>query len=220
MKSFNLVKTGLAGIVLSLVGCASIPPEAPELSVQLGQRISAIEDANITLLHRYFDEKRKDVDRFIEDEWVPVFADEFFSNTKISNVWDTIVRENNKKDRLLFLIKTGPKLQARINRKRVELVAPLDDLERRIEQKLRDEYAQARAINNSLTSFLLSAAKVAENRERYLAMAGVTDQKIGKIIDATDDAISDLLETTGDVQERITAAEKYLEKLRAIREKI
>jgi hypothetical protein len=156
VKFFNLVKTGLAGIVLSLVGCASIPPEAPELSVQLGQRISAIEDANITLLHRYFDEKRKDVDRFIEDEWVPVFADEFFSNTKISNVWDTIVRENNKKDRLLFLIKTGPKLQARINRKRVELVAPLDGLERRIEQKLRDEYAQARAINNSLTSFRIA----------------------------------------------------------------
>ena len=51
-------------------------------------------------------------------------------------------------------------------------------------------------------------------------MVGVTDQKLGKIIDETDDAISDLLETTGDIQERVNAAEKYLDKLPAIREKI
>ena len=43
-------------IILSLSACVSIPSEAPELSVELGKRISAIEDSNITLLNRFFDQ--------------------------------------------------------------------------------------------------------------------------------------------------------------------
>jgi hypothetical protein len=206
--------------LIALTACAHIPSEAPELSAELGNRISAIEDSNITLLHRFFDQKRKEVDRFIENEWVPTFAEEFFSNHKISKAWNTIVTEDDKNQRLKFIIKTGTKLQEKINKKRLELIQPLDDLERRIEKKIRDEYAQARAINNSITSFLISASKVAENRNRYLEMVGVTDEKIGEIIDKTDDAVLDLLKKTKDVQEKIDAAKDYLGKLRSIRDSI
>ena len=220
MKSFRFANASLAGLVLILAGCVSIPPEAPELSAQLGERISAIEDANIILLHRYFDRKREDVDKFIEEEWLPGFANNFFSEPAILKAWDTIVRENDKNQRLMFLIKAGPKLQEKINETRVRLIKPLDDLERRIEQNLRGEYAQARAINNSLTSFLLSASKITENRNRYLEMTGVTDAKIGKIIDQTDKAVSDLIERTGDPNERIKAADKFVNSVHEIIEKI
>ena len=220
MKKGNLLTLLSFVLFVGIVGCASIPAEAPELSAELGNRISAIEDSNITLLHRFFDQKRKEVDKFIENEWVPTFAEEFFSNPKISEVWNTIVREDDKSQRLKFIVKTGPKLQEKINKKRLELIQPLDDLERRIEKEIRDEYAQARAMNNSITSFLLSASKVTENRNRYLEMAGVTDEKIGKIIDKTDDAVSDLLKRTEDAQEKIDAAKDYLEKLRSIRDSI
>ena len=182
----RLKKLGILVVLLILVGCASIPPEAPELSAELGKRISAIEDSNITLLKRFFDQKRREVDKFIEEEWVPEFAEQFFSNQTISAAWNTIVREDDKQQRLMFLVKTGPKLQKKINEKRLELIQPLDDLERRIEKQIRDEYAQARAINNSITSFLVSSTEVVENRNRYLEMVGVTDDKIGKIIDKTD----------------------------------
>lgn len=206
--------------ILFISGCASIPPEAPELSAELGKRISAIEDSNITLLKRFFDQKRREVDKFIENEWVPEFANQFFSNETISNAWDTIVSENDKKQRLMFLIKTGPKLQERINEKRLELIQPLDDLERRIETKIREEYTQARAMNSSITSFLLSASKVAENRNRYLEMIGVTDESLGKLIDKTDDAVTDLLGKASDVEDKVTRAEEFLGKVREIRDSI
>lgn len=214
MKVISLVS------VLALAGCTSIPPEAPELSVELGKRISAIEESNITLLKRFFDQKRKEVDRFIEDEWVPEFANQFFSNDTISNAWDTIVRENDKNQRLMFLIKTGPKLQEKINEKRLELIQPLDALERRIERKIRKEYTQARAMNNSITSFLLSASEVAENRNRYLEMANITDESVGQLIDKTDDAVTDLLDNTRDVKDKVTRAEEFLGKVREIRDSI
>ena len=124
--------------ILFISGCASIPPEAPVLSAELGKRISAIENSNIQLLKRFFDQKRREVDKFIENEWVPEFANQFFYNETISNTWDTIVRENDKKQRLLFLVKTGTKLQEKIKEKRLELIKPLDDLERRIETKIRE----------------------------------------------------------------------------------
>ena len=159
----KIIKVTTLSVLIAVTGCVSIPSEAPELSVELGKRIAAIED-------RFFDQKRKEVDKFIEEEWVPEFANHFFSNKTISDAWETIVSEDDKKQRLLFLVKTGPRLIKKINEKRLELIQPLDALERRIELKIREEYTQARAINNSITSFLLSASKVADNRNRYLQM--------------------------------------------------
>ena len=216
----NFKQLGMLAVLSVLVGCASIPPEAPELSVELGKRISAIEDSNITLLNRFFDQKMREVDRFIEDEWVPTFAEDFFSNDAISKAWNTIVREDDKKQRLTFLVKTGPKLQKKINEKRLELIQPLDALERRIEKNIRDDFSQARAMNNSITSFLLSAAEVAENRNRYMEMAGVTDEKIGKLIDETDEAVSDLLGKTKDGKDKIDKTDEFLKKVKSIRDSI
>ena len=134
--------------ILLISGCATIPSEAPQLSGELGKRISAIERSNITLLHKFFDLKRNEVDKFIEKEWTPIFAKNFFSEPKIQKMWETIVTENNPADRLKFLIITGPKLQKKINRKRLQLIKPLDKLERFIERRIRTEFRQARSINN------------------------------------------------------------------------
>ena len=213
-------KIAVGVIMVLMVGCATIPHEAPELSVELGNRINAIQEANLTLLHRFFDLKRGDIDRFIQNEWVPTFAEEIFSDPRMKKTWDTIVAENKPSDRLKFLVTTGPKLQERINKKRTELINPLDDLERRIEQEIRDEYEQARAINNSITSFLLSASKVTENRNRYLEMAGVTDEEVGHTIDKVNDAVSDLLSSVKGAEDKATKAEKYLTKLREIRDSL
>lgn len=206
--------------LIALTACAHIPSEAPELSAELGNRISAIEKSHIRLLRNFFDEKRNQVDEFILEEWIPTFAEEFFSNPKIEKIWEEIVRSNNKKDRLELLVRLGPKLQSKISAKRVELVKPLDLLERSIERKLRDEYEQAKAINNSITSFLLSASKVAENRNRYLRIVGVTDKKIANAMDEVDSAVSLLLNKAKTTENKKKVAEKYMERLKTALESL
>jgi hypothetical protein len=111
---------------------------------------------------------------------------------------------------------TGPKLQRKVNEKRLELIKPLDDVERRIEQNLRDQYTKAMAINNSITSFLLSASRITETRNRYLQIAGLTDERIGRAIDKVNDAVADLLMPG----ERASKTQKYIKKLRIIRDAI
>lgn len=213
-------KIGVCVFMVLLVGCATIPHEAPELSTELGNRINTIQDANLTLLHRFFDLKKGDVDRFIQNEWVPTFAEEIFSDEKMKKIWDTIVKENNPSDQLKFLVTTGPKLQEKINKKRTELISPLDDLERRIEQQIRDEYEQARSINNTITSFLLSASKLVKNRNRYLEMGGINNDKVGQTIDEVNDAVNDLLKLGKKAEEKVSKAEEYLTKLREIRDSL
>lgn len=202
--------TVLALAAAATLGCASIPSEAPELSATLGQRLTALENANLTLLQRYFDLKRGEIDRFITEVWVPEFARTLFSREDVAAEWRRIVASGNDADRLEFLIGAGPALQQEINRKRIELVAPLDDLERRVRSNLQNEYAQAAAINNTLTSFLMSAADVAENRNRYLEALGVTENSVAGVIDGIDSAVASLLagadEATG-----------YLDKLEQLR---
>lgn len=222
-KRLNSWKVSFWVLMIAFVflqGCSTIPKEASELSVQLGNRVSAIEDANLNLLHKYFDEKRSRVDEFIIEKWVPDFAKEFFSDPKMEGVWNEIVSSGNKKDRLEFIVRLGPKLQAKINSKRFELIKPLDDAERLIERTLREEYQQAKAINNTLTSFLVSAVKVDENRQRYLDMVGVTDHKIADIINTVDSGISTLVDRARVIPDKEEQARKYLEQIKSVVEKI
>lgn len=215
-----LKSIGILLISSLFIGCVSIPPEAPQLSTELGKRITAIETANIKLLNKFFEQKRKEVDKFIVDEWTPLFSQKLFSNPQVSKLWDTIVRENNKQDRLMFLIKFGPKLQTKINEKRLELILPLEQLERSIENQIRQEYAQAKAINNSISSLLLSAVEVTKNTDRYLSMVGITNEKIGSIIDQTDDMVSDLLSKAQDAPNKVDKAKAFIQKVKSLKEKI
>jgi len=182
----------LMGFLL-ILGCATIPSEAPQLSAQLGTRISAVEAPHRRLLADFFNEKRRRVDEFIQEEWIPLFAKELFSDPAIANTWDEVVRSQEMGDRVKFILIAGPRLQKKINTKRLELIRPLDELERTIASKLKNEYDQMRAINNTLTSFLVSASKVEETRRRYLEMVGISEKKIDDFINETDQALTDLL---------------------------
>ncbi len=206
--------------MLVLGGCASIPPEAPELSIQLGTRISSLESAHIRLLQEFFLEKRRRVDDFIQETWVPLFANEFFSDPVNVKMWNEVVQSQNPKDRLKFVTIVGPRLQSKINRKRIELIQPLDELEAAIKNKLKSEYDQTRAINNTLTAFLQSASKVEENRKRYLDMIGITDKEVDKLVNETGEAVSELVDAARSIQDRSKDADKYRGKLKEILNKL
>ena len=218
-------RLGMAALLLifsgfSLPACVTLPKEAPELSMQLGNRISAIEEAHFTLLHKYFNDKRSKVDEFIMQEWVPEFTRQVTSDPNIERVWAEIVRTGNKNDQQEFLVRLSPKLQLKINSKRLELIKPLDDAERLLERTLHEEYQQARAINNSLTSFLVSAAKVDESRRRYMEMAGVTDQKMSMVIDKIDSGVGTLLSTAQNVADKEENTRKYLDQIKSVIETV
>lgn len=210
----------LVGVGLALAGCASIPAEAPELSAQLGNRISAVEAAHLRLLEDFFVEKRRRVDQYVDDVWMPVFAQEFFADARVETLWDQVVQSRDPRDRVRFLTLVGPRLQAQINRKRAELVQPLDELESTVRARLRAEYDSMRALNNSLTTFLRSASKVDENRRRYLEMAGISAQETDRFAADTDAAVAELVSSAQNAENRLQEVEKFRAQIRGVIDKV
>jgi len=197
--------------------CVSIPKEAPALSIELGKRISAIEQANINLLHRYFDFKRDQIERFIDEVWLPRFAENVMAHESTKTAWKQVVESKDPQMAFDFIVDVGPQLQTAINEKYQELIEPLNSLEREIEVSIRVRYNEARAINNTLTSFLLASAKLAEGRDRYLHMIGLSDNRISKALDETDETVSALLEAGSSVNNAVDAVPSYVKGLKAIK---
>ena len=201
-------------VFIHCVSCVQIPQEAPILSKELGERITAIETSNIKLLSTYFQLRRDNIDKFIEEEWTTIFAENFFNNNKIDVVWQKIVASGNTKERLKFITIVGPKLQKDINNKRLALIKPLDELERKILIKLKNEFNQARAINNSITSFLLSASKVAENRDRYLEKINISNEDIGEAIEKTDEFLNEVFKVNSKLTKTADKINDYQKRLK------
>lgn len=206
--------------VMLFGSCATIPKQAPILSEELGIKLNSIEKSHLNLLHSFFNQKRELVDQFIIKEWIPTFAEEFFKNEKVSATWDKIVLSSNKEERLRFIVLLGPNLQKRINEKRLELIKPLDDLEKEIGFKISTEYTIAKGINNSLTSYLYSASKVEENNNRYLEMLNVTQDDITKALNDTENIINQLVNVSESIEDKEPKVRSYKEEINEIKNKI
>ena len=202
----------LAVLALAVVmGCATIPKEAPDLSVALGERIAALEESHLQLLGAFFEEKRAAVDRYIERVWLPAYAEEVLREPAVQSLWDRVCREGTAQDRLEFLRRLGPKIQLRINDQRRSMVEPLDRLERTLGERLRSEYDQARAASNALTSFLASASEVEATRNRYLGMLGIDVPDVEEALGEADAAVGAVVRGT----ERAEAAAQDVERFRS-----
>lgn len=217
----HLAKTLALGIsvlfLFALFSCVSVPPEAPELSAELGKRINAIQDSHLALMHMFFKEKRERMDEFIMNEWVPEFAGSLFEKETVRNMWEKSCRSDDPAFKTKFLTFVGPRIQKKINETRLEYMKPLEELERELERALRKEYNQAKALNNSITSYLASASDVAESRNRYLEMFGVTEEKLRGYLSKADEAVQNFTTSTKNTLEK---GREYKAKMQNMIEKL
>lgn len=218
------IKIFLLLLPFGLFSCASIPKEAPALSEKLGEEINNLEGSHIRLVESFFELKRKNLRTYLEEKWLPQYAERFFAKPDIQQMWEQVSETGAEEDRLMFLLVTAPELQADINHQYQQTVEPLNQLERALKNALHEKYRSARSINNTLTSFLVSAAEVDENRQRYLNMAGLTEDKISAAIDKTESLTSELLIKALDADSKLKGAEgnieEYKKKINDIIQKI
>ena len=208
-----LIVTSLA---LLMSACASIPSEAPQLSSELGGRLRALQDAHLALVHHYMDERRARVSGFIDHEWIPQFADEFFQDPAMQGAWEEVVASGSASDRTQYFLTVAPLLLQEIESKRREMLQPLDEVERELIRRLTDEYLQAKAINNALTAFLASASQVDQSRREYLAAAGVDETDLRAFVRETDEAVENLAARQRKAEDAYASAKEYLAKMREL----
>ena len=182
-------------LTLSTSSCVSIPKEAPLLSQELKNEIQELENSHLNLVHSFFELKRKNIKNYINKIWLPRFADNYFRQEDISKMWELTINEGSAEDRLQFILITAPELQKQINLQYDNLIEPLNIMENQLEEALREKYSNTKSINNTITSFLVSASKIDENRQRYLDKAGITDDLISRTINKTEQITEKMLNT-------------------------
>lgn len=209
------LKVLLLIFVLTLVGCTSIPKEAPELSIELGKKIKSLEDAHMSLVEEYFSMKKDLLNRFFEDKWMPDLADEFFRSSVLEEKWLHVVKSNDNTVKMQFILEVAPVLVEVINTQKQLLFKPLEDLQRDVEKEIRNGYDESYAINNSLTSYLISAHKVDQTRKSFVENLGLKEKKYNDMIIKINDITESLVKSTENIPEK---ADKYAAEIKKLRE--
>lgn|SRR5690625_509152 len=175
-------------IILSVLSlsCVSVPKEAPQLSHEMGVQLQELEQAHLILIQKFFDGKKKEIKAFIDEEWTPLFAENFFNQPAISEAWEEIVNTDDKEARMEFITLIAPQMQLQIGKKYQEVIQPIEELENLLVQSVREKYNHSYEMNRILTDYLSAASGTSEIRWKYLEKAGVEQADINKIIDQID----------------------------------
>ena len=144
------------------------PTPVPEMIAELEALLSYVESSHIHLLRFVMKNHKNKVNMFMNNEWIPIFSSEFFSNPKITSTWDIIVRENNKSDRQAFLNLLGSKLLIAANKKQDELTIPLSELEEKSVQNIMNYYKRMHSVLNDIVKNQLTAKQYIDYRMYFL----------------------------------------------------
>jgi hypothetical protein len=159
----------VSGILVTATGCASVPPAAPQLSANLGGRIQEMHASHIQAVRLYFNAKRAEVDRFVNDEWLPLFAKEVLEQPAIASKIEQLHTGTPPAERVAIIVGLGTRLQAKINAKRLELMRPVEEYELAVVRKLEESYNTTQAINSTLTGLLSATADATKTQQDILS---------------------------------------------------
>jgi hypothetical protein len=68
-----------AGVLLMMTGCVAIGDATVQLSAEVGYRIAEMEKLHIAAVHRYFDSETAKIERFMAEEWEPLYLENFLA---------------------------------------------------------------------------------------------------------------------------------------------
>ena len=199
-------------LTLFLCNCVSIPKESADLSAELGKQIGSMQDAHLHLLHQFFDEKRRAVASFMDEKYLPAFADNLFQKGLVQNICTL----DQDKDKLAYIMDIGLELQFHLDSVEQALITPIDDLETYMERQLKADYASLFQINMTITNLLESGAKVESARNRYLEKVGITNDRFNTAVDSIDNIVQRALT----VEALMGDGTQYIEELKALIEKL
>ena len=207
------IKLFLFALIIAISGCTSVPQEAPLLSEEVGKQIRDAKSSHLALLNQYFIVKRNQIDIFIDQVWIPEFAENVFKKPKIRSKWNSIVSNNNKKQRLIFITRIGSLIQKKINAKRNQLTTPVDELEYLLTKKINNHYDNLLTANSTLTVYLKSSFAVKELQTSAVKKLNI-DKKLSSHITKADKILEYIVSAKGSYVKNKDKIDDILNKLK------
>ncbi len=222
----------LAACVGALVACAHVPPEAVQLSYQLGQDLESLYASYDEMIHDRFEELRARRTAYVDQEWARVYLAKFIEKGRLVEMAQGAVvldvghtrfvppTAGREKLELLDSVAAWSRSAVRgIERKRAELVAPLDDQERAVRRDLREAFGRLLHANAYVSAHLASASGVQQQQDELLQRLGIKelrDRIDGQLVKASEDAAAALqrIRAGDELVDEITEEAQLLDKLR------
>jgi hypothetical protein len=171
-------------------GCASVPKESVELSYTLGNDLEALHQSYRTLIARYFESLRREVNSAIDQIFIPAYINDFVITGKLV--------ENAKAGRS-DLVEAWARIAVEtIDKERATRIAPIDKAEKDLLVSVNDAFDKAIRANAAVTAQLNSIRKVEEVQGEILESLKLKDIR-NKINDALADASKKAKEITDEI---------------------
>lgn len=190
----------LVGLALALPGCATVPPEAPELSYTVGQDLQALQESYRKLIRAYFDSLRQQVNDKFDSVFIPAFVNEFVVSGGLIQA-----AQAQKADEVEFWARIAIE---EIDAERKERLEPLNKAEADLVNSVDQAFDRAIHANAIVTGHLNSVREVQEVQSKILESLGLEDlrQKIN-------DTLAEVSNEAADINKGIEKAAEELNEL-------
>ena len=164
-----------AAFTILVAGCATVPKESVELSLELTRMIRSAEESHLALLDQYIGERKEKATDFLERVWTPRFME---NATKSSKIGDLVEKEHDPAKKEALIKEFTGDAAVEIMKRRASLMDAIDKIDAALRKAIRDHYADMLTVNHALTAHLSSAAEVTEIRTKLLSTLKVDPQSI------------------------------------------
>lgn len=188
-KSYFNCTTLAVLLFVSLVGCASVPPEVAQLHQKEKEIIASLQKSHLAIVDRYIDKRIREFEHFYFEKYVPMYK---------AN-WHKVSQEKNKQpndDKKDF-----PTLDKDMVAEYQKISAPLKkmraDLRKAITTKYRNVLTAHKAIGDWLSSVekLTATQKQGINKLLGVLKPGLSLEKIDEVIDKAKKDLEQKIET-------------------------
>jgi hypothetical protein len=156
-------------LVAMLSSCASLPKETVEMSVLLEQQITVLEKNHVKVLNLYFEERENLALEFLNNEWYPMYLDNFFKEIKVIELWEETVNSKNMLERIENVKMLTVVIQENYMERRDSLFIPIQKANEEMRIAIAEEYKKARTMNAAITNNIASVNDIQEKRKELLS---------------------------------------------------
>lgn len=140
--------------------CASIPKESVELSARLDRQLSALQDANATLVAQVYAEKEARMTEYLDSVWFPRYLEDLFMDDATRMLWDTAVSSENPTDRIAIMSVITKEAIKRYKDEKDFVMTPIAMERDSVLSAFADEFSKARMMNDACGRLLESQYNV------------------------------------------------------------
>lgn len=155
-------------LVVVLSSCASLPKATVEMSILLEQQITGLEKNHLKMVNLYFEERESLALEFLNNEWYPMFLDNFFKEEAVVELWEETVNSKNMLERTGNVKMLTVAIQENYMGMRDSLFIPIQRMREEMRIAIMDEYKKARTMNAAITNNIASVNDIQEKRKELL----------------------------------------------------